>query len=459
MSIAEDIPSSFRDPSGTLFLYNDVLYRRIYNSYKENYDHLINSSLYEVLCNKKYLIEHKEVGLDELSLSDTYKIIKPEIIDFISYPYEWCFSQMKHAALLTLNIQKIALHHNMSLKDCSAYNIQFKERKPIFIDTLSFEKYKEGEPWVAYRQFCQHFLGPLSLMSYKDVRLNQLLRIYIDGIPLNLLVSILPARTRLKLGMFLHIFLHARTQKKFEHRHIIKEKYKISRSSLLHLINNLELLVNRIRWEPKGTEWINYYGFSNYSEKAFLHKVNIIDDMLTEFDPGVILDLGANDGHYSRLIAKRAKQVVSVDADPACVERNYLECDKKNYTNILPLLIDLTNPSPNIGWQNKERPSFFERVKADTVVALALIHHLAISNNVPLNKIADFFKNICRFLIIEFVPKSDSQVIKLLSSRDDVFPDYTKEVFENRFSRYFHINKSINIDESERTLYLMERIQ
>ncbi|HPU29699.1 MAG TPA: class I SAM-dependent methyltransferase [Syntrophorhabdaceae bacterium] len=457
MGVIVNISSSFKDPGGNLFLYDGKLYRRISYSYRDNYDHLIESGLYKDLCSKGQLVEHEEVTFDELPFADTYKIIRPEKIDFISYPYEWCFSQLKHAALLTLDIQKTALNYGMTLKDCSAYNVQFKNGKPIFIDTLSFEKYKEGRPWVVYRQFCQHFLGPLSLMSLKDIRLSQLLRVYIDGIPLDLVRLLLPQKSRFILGLLLHIHLHARSQKRFENRIINRDKYRLSKSSLMNIIENLESSVKKLFWRPSGTEWVNYCDFSNYTERALEHKKDAIKWIISKFEPGVVLDLGANEGLFSRLIAKKAKKVISIDADPACVEKNYLECVKNNEKNIILLLIDLTNPSPGIGWQNKERMPFFERCEADTVMALALIHHLAITNNVPFENIAEFFSKICRFLITEFVPKTDSQVIKLLSARDDIFHDYNKDNFEKAFSKRFIIREIVNIIESERTLYLMER--
>ena len=192
----EKIAGSFRDPSGFLFHLNGLIYRQINIEYKKNYIHLMKSGLYEALMDTKLLIPHEEVNIGSLASDNAYKIIKPEQVLFISYPYEWCFSQLKDAALTTLKIQKKSLNFGMSLKDCSAYNIQFRKGKPILIDTLSFEEYREGKPWIAYRQFCQHFLAPLALMSYKDIRLNQLLRIYIDGIPLDLAIHLLPFRTR-----------------------------------------------------------------------------------------------------------------------------------------------------------------------------------------------------------------------------------------------------------------------
>jgi len=196
------LPSSFRDPSGFLFLRDGFIYRQVNTIYRENYDYLISSNLYKTLVDAELLIPHHEVDIKKARSDEIYKVIKPELILFISYPYEWCFSQLKDAALTTLEIQKKSLDFGISLKDCSAYNIQFRKGKPIFIDTLSFERYHQGKPWVAYRQFCQHFLAPLALMSYKDIRLNQLFRVYIDGPPLDLTSSLLPFRTRFRISPY-----------------------------------------------------------------------------------------------------------------------------------------------------------------------------------------------------------------------------------------------------------------
>jgi hypothetical protein len=210
--------ASFRDPSGFVFLRDGVIYRQVNRVYQNNYDHFIRSGLWDKLVEDGLLIAHSEVELEQSATGTAYKVIEPALIPFISYPYEWCFSQLKDAGLLTLEIQLKALEFGMSLKDCSAYNIQFNQGKPIFIDTLSFEMYREGQPWVAYRQFCQHFLAPLVLMSQTDIRLQQLLRIYIDGVPLDLASSLLPARSWLNFAWLSHIHMHAKSQKQFANR-------------------------------------------------------------------------------------------------------------------------------------------------------------------------------------------------------------------------------------------------
>ena len=453
------LPSSFRDPSGFLFFRDNCIYRQVNITYKENYDYLINSGLYKALVDAELLIPHDEVDINNAISDKAYKVIKPELISFISYPYEWCFSQLKDAALTTLKIQKKSLDFGMSLKDCSAYNIQFRKGKPIFIDTLSFEKYREGQPWVAYRQFCQHFLAPLALMNYRDIRLNQLLRVYIDGVPLDLTSLLLPFRTRFVFSLLSHIHLHARSQKYFADKTVDTSGRKIGHRSFLGLIDSLEHAVNKLKWKPQGTEWADYYEDTNYSSDALQHKKQLVAELLDKINPKDVWDLGANIGLFSRIASDEGIQTISFDIDPVAVEKNYLRCVRDGETNILPLLLDLTNPSSNIGWQNQERMSFLERGPTDTALALALIHHLAISNNLPFYKIADFFSNICHSLIIEFVPKSDSQVQRFLATREDIFSDYTQEIFENEFRKYFTIQDSVVIRDSERTLYLMKRRQ
>ena len=452
------VPSSFRDPSGFLFCRNGSIYRQVNATYRENYDHLVNSGLYKTLVGAKLLIPHDEIDIEPIQSDRTYKIIKPELIQFISYPYEWCFSQLKDAALTTLKIQRIAVDFGMSLKDCSAYNIQFRKGKSIFIDTLSFEKYREGQPWVAYRQFCQHFLAPLALMAYRDVRLNQLLRTYMDGIPLDLASSLLPFRTYSRFSLLSHIHLHAKSQKHFADKTVGGNGHRIGRLGFLGLIDNLESAVVGLKWQPIGTQWTDYYKDTNYSIDALQHKKQILTEFVDVINPQNVWDLGANVGMFSRIASDKGIQTISFDIDHGAVERDYLECVAKGETNILPLLVDLTNPSPGIGWENRERMSLVERGPADTVLALALVHHLAISNNVPLVKIADFLSNICsNSLIIEFVPKTDSQVRRLLATREDIFPDYTQRAFETEFRKYFTVQSSMRIRDSERTLYLMQR--
>jgi hypothetical protein len=451
--------ASFRDPSGFIFTRDNKIYRQVNKSYSENYNLLMDSRLYQKLVDKNLLIPHTDVGLGYALNDDAYKIIQPEAVPFISYPYEWSFSQLKDAALSTIMIQKIAIEFGMTLKDASAYNIQFYKGKPVFIDTLSFEKYEEGQPWVAYKQFCQHFLSPLALMSHKDIRLGQLLQIYIDGIPLDLASSLLPAKTKFNFSLLTNIHLHAKSQKHYSDKPVEKtERKKMSRQAFLGLIDSLESSVKKLSWKISDTVWGNYYDDTNYSETAFENKKKIVEDYLAQANPTEVWDIGANTGEFSSIASDKNINTVSFDIDPLAVEKNYLTVKKSSEKYILPLLLDLTNPTPGIGWQNLERDSFIDRAPVDTVMALALIHHLAIANNLPFEKISELFYKIAGiYLIIEFVPKSDSQVKRLLASREDIFTNYNREQFEKVFSNDFEIIKSTPVADSERTIYLMKK--
>lgn len=453
--------SSFRDPSGFVFFDQDRLYRQINTSYRSDYDHLIASGLYRTLVEQKLLVPHIEVDAIIEKQDNVYKIIQPDFIPFISYPYEWCFSQYRDAALLTLKIQKIALQYGMRLKDASAYNIQFLEGKPIFIDTLSFEININGQPWLAYSQFCQHFLAPLALMYHKNFHLGQLMRVFIDGLPLDFAASLLPKRSIFNFGLLVHIHIHAKFKKKCYHKEnqTIKDKDIVSQNALYGMINSLEATIKKLRWHYSKTEWADYYNQTNYNAISFQHKETLLKNLITKIRPTTVWDLGANTGHFSRIIAESATSVISFDIDPNAIEFNYQQVQSEDNKSILPLYLDLRSPSPAIGWANEERTTLIQRSNADTVVALALIHHLAISNNIPLNRIARYMASLAMNLIIEFVPKEDSQAQKLLASRKDIFVNYYQKGFENAFLQYYEILESHPIDGTMRRLYLMKRYQ
>ena len=452
------LSASFRDPSGFLFTRDGILYRQVNRKYDQEYTRLLESGLHDKLVKAGLLIPHVEVDQFPAEPDLVHKVIQPERVPFISYPYEWSFGQLKDAALATLSIQRRALKVGMSLKDASAYNIQFVRGKATLIDTLSFALYKEGQPWVAYRQFCQHFLAPLALMALRDIRLNQLLRVYIDGVPLDLASELLPGKTRLNFGLLTHIHLHAGAQKRYSGADVKSRAATMNKQAMIGLIDNLDATVRKLDWKPGGTEWGNYYNITNYSDAAFEHKKQLVRAWAAKVKPSLVWDLGANIGVFSRLAGEDGAFVVSSDIDPAAVEQNYRQMKQEKTQNLLPLLLDLTNPSPSLGWANEERDSFGRRGPADMALALALIHHLAISNNVPLPQVADFFANLGKWLVIEFVPKADSQVQKLLISREDIFPNYTREGFESAFQQKFRIAEAVNVRESERVFYLMERL-
>ncbi len=454
------LSSSFRDPSGFLFEQGGKVLRQVNKSYQIEYDLLMGSGLYASLTKKGLLIPHEEIAQEN---DESYRTIEPTQIPYISYPYEWSFSQLKDAALLTLDVQIEALKYGMSLKDASAYNVQFYQGDPVFIDTLSFDRYQEDSAWVAYRQFCQHFLAPLALIARQDHRQSRLLQCFIDGIPLDLASRMLPNGTWLKYSLLAHIHLHAKSQRQYDdmgrdQKHT--PKTTVSRVQLDGLLASLRTAVQSLTWKHSVTEWGNYYQDTNYIDDSMEHKEQLVAKYLAtceKSDQAIAADFGANTGRFSRIAVDQGFLVLAHDIDAVAVDKNYRDARSNSETSILPLIQDLSSPSPSIGWANQERMSFVDRHDVDVGMALALIHHLHLSNNVPLDRIAEFFSNVCKALIIEFVPKSDSQVIRLLSTREDIFPNYTLSGFEEAFSRYFRIIESELIRDSERTLYLLEK--
>ena len=452
--------SSFRDPSGFVFYLGNTIYRQVNISYKNDYLYFKNSGLYKRLVAEKLLIPFKEVSDFKNADSEAFAILKTKNIPFISYPYEWCFEQMKDAALCTLRIQKFCLDYNISLKDASAYNIQFLKGRPIMIDILSFERYKEGLPWIAYLQFCQHFLGPLLLMGKEDSRLVLLLERYLEGIPLDLTSRLLPKSTYFNLSILAHIHLHSRNQKKYGNNPspVRQTRKALTKNMLLGIIDNLENLIRNIKYSKTPTEWGEYSNMMNYSKAAFEAKKKIVKSYLIRQKPKNVWDLGANTGEFSRIAAGLGIATISLDSDHSAVNNNYLQVRQNGETNILPLLVDLTNPTADLGWAHQERKSLERRGPSDLAMALALVHHLCISKNILFSMIGSYLAKICKSLIIEFVPKEDSKVQILLRNREDIFPWYNQKTFEGEFSKYFRILRRDPIgSKSPRILYLMVR--
>ncbi len=449
----QPLPSSYRDNAGFVFEKDGQVYRQIHPQYEAHYNSLVKSGLYDELVKKNWLIPHTEMD-DADANAGQGRIIHPEQIPFISYPYEWSFDMWKDAALLTLRIATAALQKNMMLKDATPFNIQFRNGKPVFIDTLSFENYEAGKPWVAYRQFTECFLGPLLLMHYCHPDTNRFFAVYPNGIPIDMLVSLLPGRSRWNMHSFLHIHLQAKFSGKQKQQ--TGDKQNFSKQKLQHLLKGLEVFVEKISFKKIKTTWDDYYTGTILGEAYLKAKTTLVRSFINYIDFKTVIDLGANDGHFS-LLFNNDKKVIATDLDPNCINELYLQIKQTGRSNILPLINNLTTPSPAIGWNNAERPSISARLQADLVLALALVHHLAIASNVPLGLIADWLAPMSEFLIIEFVPKSDEKVKLLLQNREDIFDSYSLEHLRSVFSKHFKIIKEENIAETGRVLFLMKR--
>jgi hypothetical protein len=452
-------PASFRDPAGFIFTRDGVLHRQVQPAGRESYDRLMSSGLYDALTTAGDLVPHQEVDIAAAAAPGAYKVLRPQAVPFVSYPYEWSFGQLKDAALLTLRLQKTAMAHGLSLRDATAFNVLFAGGRPVWIDTLSFEPLQAGAPWVAYRQFCEFFVAPLALVSRTDARAQRLLRAFLDGLPLDMTSAMLPLRSRLSPGLLVHLHMHAAANRRLTAAGATASSPRraMGATALASLVDSLERTVRAFSWRPAGTTWGDYYQRTNYSDAAFAHKKAVVDAAIERLRPATVWDLGANDGTFSRLAADRGIATIAFDVDPAAVEQNYRLVKERGERALLPLVMDLSNPSPGLGWAGAERMSLADRGPADLALALALVHHLAITHNVPLPRIAALLASLARALVVEFVPKSDSQVQRMLSTREDVFADYHREPFEAAFREHFAIDGIVEVPESARTLYVMRR--
>jgi hypothetical protein len=501
-------PASFRDPSGFVFLVKGVHYRQINPSYAEDYERLISSGLYAALTKKKLLLSHRELPENLNGHANCYKTLVPEQLDLITYPYEWSFDQLRDAALHTLAVLDLALNHAMILKDANPFNVQFREGKPVFIDTLSFEKYDESLPWVAYRQFCECCLFPLYLEHYSGIGVQKILSAYPEGIPAAVTARLLPLKSRLNMGVWMHVYLQnmvgtgrsPRREKQGDkqepgtrlHGQGLKRQGpepgagSFSKQKLRNIIQNLTNILKKLQPGARtDSTWSNYYGGTILSRDYLNEKEKIFREFINGIPFGSALDIGANDGYFSHILSekilseeilsgeilsgkipseetsseKKSGSVLAIDADASCMNTLYRVVREKDIRNILPLCVDIVNPTPAIGFRNRERSSFSERVRAELVVALALIHHLVFGRSLPLGDIPGYFAELSTgYLLIEFIPLEDEKVQELIRNKSRYHLPYDAACFEDNFRKYFSIEKKEEIPGTKRILYLMKKI-
>ncbi len=445
----QDVPkindASFRDPNGFVVESNGEIYRLLNPQYNATYDKFMTSGLYEALVDEKIILEHEAINVTPGVEHAGKRSIRQVKIPLITYPYEWSFDMFKDAALTTLRCQELSYKYGMELQDASAYNIQFYNGHPVLIDITSFVETNFAQ-WRAYKQFCEHFLAPIALMGKKDLRLSNLLLTYIDGIPLDLASSIMPKSTFGSFGLGLHIHAHAKMNSKKTN----SEPQKIGLTKNLAMIDSLKSCIGGIRTNQK-TEWGKYYDETNYSDKAFKSKTDIVSRFVNSHYPEIIIDLGANDGVFTE-IASRKAFTIALDIDQNAINKMY----NKHTDGIHPLVGNFATPSPSIGWDNKERPGILQRLKEQDgyVLALALVHHLRITYGIPFDKQFELLAGITKRALIEYVSRDDSQVKIMMNGRDEsIYKDYHRELFENAASKYFKISACTQIEDSKRSLY------
>ena len=443
---------SFRDPDSRVFLDDDVVYRVLSHDGWQGWLALAATPL----VTDDGLIPTEPVELDdlpELTAGPAAGALKHDRVPFVSYPYEWPFSMLKDAALLQLELGRRALQHDLTLKDASAYNVQFKGSRPVFVDVGSFERLNEGEPWAGYRQFCMLFLYPLMLQAYKGMPYHALLRGQLDGIKPSEARALLSARRR---GVLTHVVLHARLEARYADAGGREVKRDLKRAgfgkALLDAnLRKLEKLVHRLEFKPGRTAWTEYGRENTYSDEEAGRKAEFVRQAAARHK-GLVWDLGCNDGTYSRVAAEHAGTVVAIDADHATVDGLYRSLRDEQRSDILPLVMSLTDPSPDVGWRGLERARLERRGTPDLALALALIHHVVITGNVPVREFVAWLRSLDCALVIEFPERDDPMVQKLLSGKTEkANPDYERETFERALGERFEVERTERL--GSRTLY------
>jgi SAM-dependent methyltransferase len=435
----------------------------------------MQSGLYTALQTKGLIITHEELnqaervnleGESRPNTDDVYYLLKPAQIEFQSYPFEWSYSQWRKAIIAYLKINQIASKYGMILKDATPYNFYLQGGKAILLDTSSFSFFKEGEPWIAYRQFCSEFLSPLALMHYNGQKWSRITKTHLRGLPLNFVSKQLPLKSWFNTTTLLHIHLHSKyanaegatagvkqgLNKEVKKKGFSKEKIQSLMSMLLNTVT---------KWEkPYQFEqhWSEYYEQDIASEKYLVNKEQIVQNWLKQLQPLSVLDLGANTGKFSFLAAEFTKRVIALESDDICVDLMESQIKKQKLKHMTVLMQELAETSPNLGVNGKEIASIFNRAKSDMVMALAVEHHLHITNQISFAQIAEMYSMFSsKYLITEFVPESDSKVQLLIKNKNKDLSSYTLELYKISLEKYFNIIEATKLDDSDRILILLQK--
>jgi ribosomal protein L11 methylase PrmA len=410
--------------------------------------------LFEEAIKKNLLLNFKETDEQHIPSGAWHTTLLPHQLRFDTYPWEWNFDQLKDAALTTLKLCMLALNKGMILKDATPLNIRLSGGKMKWIDHLSFEKYKDGEAWIAYRQFCEMFLNPLLISSYCGMEVHRLAQAYPGGIPSETTAKLLPVKCKLRLHIQLHVYLQAGIQRKNKNNKATEKTFTINK--IQRILESLQSCINSLTLPSSKIIWSNYYNETILSKDYLEHKKNVVSHFIQNIPYATVLDAGCNDGTFS-LLCKPEAEIIAADSDSICINQLYRRIKQEKLRHILPAVIDLTFPPGGYGWNNSEYPAFLDRKEYDLVLALALIHHLCIGKNIPMQKIAAFFDAIATHLVIEFIPKEDPKVQEMLYDREDIFDAYTESEFELCFGVYFIIAAAERIKDSHRKIYKMKR--
>jgi hypothetical protein len=457
---------SFRDRTARVFLHKGGVFRALSTQALDDWQRVSREPYFQGLMAKKRIVATElltDAQLDALSLPiEASGVLRHERIPFITYPYEWSFSMLRDAALLHLEILTDAIKCGTILKDSSPYNVQFWGSRPVFIDLGSFVPHVNGEPWAGYRQFCSMMLFPLLLQSYRNIDIQPVLRVKLDGISPDEFLRPLGWRDMLRRGVFTHGWLQSVLERQTSGMQTDTigglKSSGFDRSLIETNLAKLTRLIRGLKWQPRGNHWSKYRCEHPHVVRDNAAKETFVSRVCQQRRRGLVWDLGCNDGHFSRIAAAHAETVIAMDQDHGCVERLYCELSAQNCGNIVPLCIDLLNPSPALGWRGRERVRLERRGRPELVLCLGLIHHLVIAGNIPLPEVVDWLASLHADVVLEFPSKQDPMVQRLLRHKQDQYGDYSLEALEASLMQHgFEIKDQTRLPSGERTLLFATR--
>jgi len=451
-------PGSFRDPESRVFYSGNEVYRALSKDGLGDFEAVEAAGLLDHERVVRTERAQDVASLRGLLVHEPAAVLRHERIPFVSYPYEWTFSQLKDAALVQLDLLLASLEQDMVLKDSTPYNVQFRGAKPVFVDIGSFERLRDGEPWVGYRQFCMLYLYPLLLQAVKDVPFHPWLRGSIDGIRPSEMRNLMSFRDRFRKGLFTNVFLHAKLEQRYGDRGgEVKSEVKragFKKELIVANVRKMRKLVERLNWDPPQGVWVAYGERNSYTDDDAKRKDEFVREVATSQRWGLTWDIGCNNGRYSRIAAEGSDHVLSVDYDQGPIELLHRTLHEEGDEKMLTLTMNLADPSPGLGWRGVERKPLPERGKPDLLLALALIHHVTIAANVPVQEFVDWLASLETALVIEFPTREDVMVKTLLGpKREGLHPDYERENFERVLGEKFEIERSERLESGTRLLY------
>jgi hypothetical protein len=455
-------PGSFRDPLSRVYIDRDAVYRGLSEAGAREYDAVASADFFKALLAQGSVVATERVPIPAALVGTEWAaVLRHDRLPLISYPFEWTFEMLRDAALLQLDVAQRALTDGFITKDATSYNIQFDGSRPVFIDVGSFERPPRGEPWPGYRQFCELFLNPLVVQHVTGIPFQPWLRGALDGIPPSQVAPLIRGRHRFNRRLLIHVVLHARAERRYADTDATRDVRGEMRQAgfgpkiVAAQLANLERTVRSLRSRVKQSTWSGYQDRPHYDAADLAAKDLFVADTVAEIDPGLVLDLGANDGRFSEIaLDKGAQRVIAVDSDPLVVDRLYAELRARGEHRILPLVLDLANPSPGLGWRGQERQPFTARTRPDLVLCLAVVHHLALTNTVPFDHIVDLLADFGAPLVVELPLRDDPMVQRMLArKRAGLFDHYHEANWETALQRRFVVARREALPSGRRLMY------